>query len=203
MKEQTGGHPAWMSYFTVESADDTASKARSLGGRLLDEPFDVMDAGRMAVVQDPTGAVFAVWEPRNSIGSEVFGEPGALAWAELYTRDTGAATQFYTELFGWAVNKHPGADGREYTEYHIEDRSAAGMLEIRKEWGEMPAHWAVYLAVADLDATLAQAKGMGATEVMPPMEVEGVGRFVFVQDPQGAYVALMQISASRISGAAS
>ena len=205
-KQQTGGHPAWQSYFTVESADGTAARIQELGGSVLQEPFDVMDAGRMVVAQDPTGAVFAAWEPRNDIGSHVFGEPGALAWNELYTHDTNAATTFYAGLFGWSFNKRPiavplnspngssGSNGDDYFEFHIDGRSAAGMMAIKKEWGEMPANWSIYFAVADLNATIEKAKGMGAKEVMPPMEVEDVGRFVFMQDPQAAYVAFIQLT---------
>src|ERR687895_28174 len=50
--------PAWASYVTVESADSTATKAGEVGGTLFGEPFDVMDAGRMALIQDPSGAFF-------------------------------------------------------------------------------------------------------------------------------------------------
>jgi len=100
---------------------------------------------------------------------------------------------FYSGVFGWSVNTRVGADGEEYTEFHIGGQSAAGMLAIREEWGEMPAHWSIYFAVADLDATIEKARGMGANEVMPPMDVEDVGRFVFLQDPQGAYLAFIQI----------
>ena len=194
MKQMTGGHPAWQSYFTVESADDAAARITELGGSVMQGPFDVFTSGRMAIAQDTTGAVFAVWEPKDHIGAQVFGEPGALAWNELYTHDTDTAAKFYAGLFGWSANKTPSADGGEYTEYQIDGKSAAGMMAIRKEWGEMPANWSIYFAVADLDASLEKAKGLGAREVMPPMEVEDVGRLVFLQDPQGAYVAIIQIT---------
>lgn len=193
MKSHPGAHPAWQCYFTVESADDTAAKVSALGGTVVQEPFDVMEEGRMAVMQDPTGAGFAVWEPQNSIGAQVFGEPGALAWGELYTHDTEAASKFYNGLFGWSVNKRPAADGSDYFEFHIEGRSAVGMMAIRPEWGEMPANWSIYFAVADLDDTIKRAKELGAADVSPPMEVEDVGRFAFLHDPQGAYVSFIQV----------
>ena len=192
VRRQAGGRPFWNAYFTVESADDTAAEAKRRGGAALQEPFDVMGEGRMAVLQDPTGAVFSVWEPKASIGAQLFGEPGALAWSELYTHDTEAASSFYAGLFGWSVNRTRGANNDEYFEFHIDGRSAAGMMAIKKEWGEMPPHWSIYFAVADLDASIGKAKGMGGQEVMPPMKVPDVGRLVFLQDPQGTYFAIIQ-----------
>ena len=67
------------------------------------------------------------------------------------------------------------------------------MMAIKKEWGEMPPHWSIYFAVADLDASISKAKGLGAQEVMPPMEVPDVGRLVFLRDPQGVYFAIIQM----------
>ena len=138
VRQQTGGRPFWNAYFTVESADDTAAEAKRRGGAALQEPFDVMGEGRMAVLQDPTGAVFSVWEPKSGIGAQVFGEPGALAWSELYTHNTEAASDFYAGLFGWSVNRTRGANNDEYFEFQIDGRSAAGMMAIKEEWGEMP-----------------------------------------------------------------
>ena len=193
VRQQAGGRPFWHTYFTVESADDAAAQVKSRGGAVVREPFDVMGEGRMAVAQDPTGAVFLVWEPKSGIGAQVFGEPGALAWSELYTHNTEAASDFYAGLFGWSVNRTRGANNDEYFEFQIDGRSAAGMMAIKKEWGEMPPHWSIYFAVADLDASIGKAKDLGAQEVIPPMEVPDVGRLVFIQDPQGAYFAMIQI----------
>ncbi len=194
VEQMTRRHPVWHSYFTVKSADQAAARVTELGGAVLMGPVDVMDSGRMVVSRDPADAVFFVWEPKNHIGAQVFGEPGALAWNELYTNDTEAAARFYTGLFGWSVNKTASADGGEYTEYRLGGASAAGMMAIRKEWGEVPPNWAVYFAVADLDASLDKANSLGANVVMSPMEVEHVGRFAFLCDPQGAHLALIQLS---------
>ena len=141
------------------------------------------------------------WEPRDHIGAGIFGEPGALAWNELYTHDTEAAARFYGGLFGWTTNAALSGDGGEYVEYRLDGQSAAGMMAIRKEWGEMPANWSIYFSVADLDASLEKANDLGATVVMQPMEVAGVGRFAFLQDPQGGHFSIIQIAESRMAGA--
>lgn len=193
MKQMTGGLPAWQSYFTVESADETAKRIADLGGSVMQGPLDVFTAGRMAIGQDPTGAVFTVWQPKDNIGAEVFCEPGALAWTELYTRDTESAARFYGALFGWSANMTTGGDGSEYVEYSLGGKSAAGMMAIREEWGEVPAHWSIYFWVADLDASVAKATSLGGKTVTPPMEVAGVGRFTYLQDPQGGYFSIIQV----------
>ena len=192
-KQRSGGRPFWTAYFTVEGADDIAQRARDLGGTVINEPFDVFDSGRMAVLQDPTGAVFAVWQPKGDIGARVFGEPGALGWAELYTNDTAAASRFYEGLFGWSAGPGPGAEG-EYTVFQVGETAAAGMMAIQKEWGEVPPHWSAYFVVASLEDTIERATGMGAKEAVPPTDVEGVGRFAFLQDPQGSHAAFIQLA---------
>ena len=135
MGQMTGGQPVWNSYFTMESADETASRVAELGGAVMMGPVDVFDSGRMVVSSDPTGAVFSVWEPKSHTGAQVFGEPGALAWNELKTHDTEAAAQFYGGLFGWSANTTPSAGGGEYTEFRLDGVSAAGMMAIRKGVG--------------------------------------------------------------------
>ena len=201
MERMTGGRPAWVSYFTVESADAIAPRITELGGTVVNGPFDVFTSGRMVVAMDPTGAMFAVWEPRDHIGAGIFGEPGALAWNELYTNDTDKAAAFYGGLFGWTPNTHPGPGGGDYFEYRLGDQSAAGMMEIREEWGEVPCYWSIYFAVADLDASLAKAADLGATVVAPPIEVPDVGRIASLQDPQGAHFSIIQIHPAKLAGA--
>src|SRR2546423_7497517 len=96
--------PRWNSYVTVASADESAAKAKEAGANLIEEPFDVMQAGRMALLQDPTGAALCVWEPREAIGAGRVNEPGCLTWNELHTPDIDAAASFYRELFGWTTD---------------------------------------------------------------------------------------------------
>src|SRR3954471_13926114 len=99
--ETSERHPAWASYVTVDDLDGTTARARDLGASVLAEPFDVMDVGRMSTIQDPTGAVLCLWEPRTSIGAEIVNGPGALSLNQLNTSDVEAAQRFYTELLGW------------------------------------------------------------------------------------------------------
>ena len=96
---ENAGPPAWLSYVTVEDADAAAERAKELGATTLAGPFDVMDAGRMAVLQDSQGAVFAVWQPRASIGAELVNDPGSLTMTQLNAADVDTARGFYSSLF--------------------------------------------------------------------------------------------------------
>ena len=86
---------AWSTYIWVEHADEAAAKARDAGGRVVSEPFDVLEAGRMAVLADPDGAVFCVWQAREHRGARIVNEPGSLNFNVLNTRDREAAKRFY------------------------------------------------------------------------------------------------------------
>lgn len=179
--DQKGVPPHWQVYIRVASADDAAAKARELGATILAPPFDVFDAGRMAVLQDPTGAVFAVWEPRRNTGLGVVDEPGAFCWAELMAKDLPGSATFYKSLFGWGTKDDP-----RYIEWTLGGRSIGGMIQIQKDWGEVPPHWLAYFQVEDCDRSVEKAKGMGAKAMMGPQDFPGVGRIALLSDPQGA-----------------
>ena len=196
-KEQAsmGTPPHWGSYVAVENADDAATRAQTLGGKVLMEAFDVMDVGRMAVIMDPQGAVFSVWQAKKHIGAGVLDEVGALCWTELMTTDTQAAEKFYTGLFPWKGSPMPMASGQTYTVFKRGEANAAGLMQITKEMGPVPPNWGVYFQVADCDASVAKATGLGAKVIVPATDIPNVGRFAVLLDPQGAAFAILKISA--------
>ena len=185
--DQKGMPPNWSAYFTVASADRATARAAELGAKTLMAPFDVMEYGRMSVLQDPQGAVFSVWEPRKHIGAEVVNEAGAPCWVELQTNDPAAAEKFYTGLFPWTAKK-----GGDYTEWQLGGQSIGGMMKIAPEWGPVPPHWLVYFMVDDVDGSVAKAGGLGAAPIVPPMDIPNTGRFSVLKDPQGAVFAVFQ-----------
>lgn len=189
---EKGIPPNWLSYVSVDSADESAAKAKSLGATLLKEPFDVFTAGRMAVIQDPTGAVFAIWQAGTQKGAGVFNVPNSVCWNELATKDATKAGEFYSGLFGWDKNVQQ-MDQMAYTSFINGDRPAGGMYEPTPEMGEIPPHWAVYFAVNDADATAARATELGGKICVPPSDIPGVGRFAMILDPQGAAFAVIKL----------
>jgi predicted enzyme related to lactoylglutathione lyase len=183
--------PHWNSYVSVKNADETAKKAASLGGKVIKAPFDVMDAGRMAVVADPTGAFFCLWQPGKHNGVGVSGQPGTLCWTELSTRDTKAAEKFYTQLFGWTAKHSTPGGTMEYTEFSNNGVPGIGMMAMPPMVpAQVPPFWLPYFQVADVDATAAKATAKGAKVMAPPADIMGTGRFAVLNDPQGASFAL-------------
>jgi len=190
-EKQMGAPPHWNSYVTVANVDESTKKAQSLGARVFAEPFDVMDAGRMAVLQDPTGAVFQVWQPNRSIGAMILNEPGALCWTELTTSDLRAAETFYTQLFGWTAKRSDPASGMEYTEMSVNGQPGVGMMPKPPQMpAHIPSYWMPYFWVEQVDASAAKAKELGGKLMVPPQDIPKVGRFAIVSDPQGAVFAI-------------
>jgi predicted enzyme related to lactoylglutathione lyase len=186
--QQKGVPPYWNVYVAVASADAAAKKAKELGGKAFIEPFDVMEFGRMAVIEDQQGAKISVWQARTHIGAEVVNEPGALCWAELDTTDVDSARRFYTGLFGWGAKV-----SETYTEWQQGGTSIGGLMTIPKEWGNVPPNWLVYFAVADPDAAAKKAGELGGGAIVPPTDIPGAGRFAVLRDPQAAVFAIYKM----------
>ncbi len=189
-----GVPPHWATYVAVASADDTAAKAAALGGRVLAPPFDVFDLGRMAVLQDPTGATLCVWQAKKHFGAGLMNELNTFGWSELLTRDTAAATRFYTNLFGWGAKVSEGA-GFPYTHWRVDGTDIGGMMAMNEQWGPIPPHWMNYVSVAHCDAGVAKAGQLGGKVLVPAMDIPHVGRFAVLQDPQGAALSIIQLAA--------
>lgn len=185
-----GVPPHWGLYVAVVSADKTASRVASMGGRLLMPPFDVFDAGRMAVILDPTGATIHIWQAKKHTGFGIAELPGTFCWADLMTTDTAAAEKFYSGLFGWKFER-----GKEHEEYlHIKNGEAyiGGMPPAGTAGPGVPPHWLLYYLVTNCDEATAKAKTLGAKVYVPPMTIEGVGRWSVLADPQGATLSAFQ-----------
>jgi predicted enzyme related to lactoylglutathione lyase len=183
--------PHWLQYIAVASADDTAAQVKKLGGTVMKGPFDVFDAGRMAVIHDPTGAVFAIWQPNRNIGTRIVGEPHTLCWSELVTNDSPKGIDFYTKLFGWTTK--PGlASPRDYIEIWNGTRPIGGVIQMAAELGDIPSHWMPYFLVTGCEASAGKSKDLGGSVQVRPSDIPGVGRFAVIADPQGAVFSLFQ-----------
>ncbi|MGH9968740.1 MAG: VOC family protein [Pyrinomonadaceae bacterium] len=185
--------PYWLSYVSVTSADESSEKAKSLGGTLMKEPFDVFDVGRMSVVQDPTGAVFALWQPLKHKGAGIVNVPNSFCWNELATKDSAKAGDFYAGLFGWTKNAQDMGP-MTYTMFVNGERPAGGMYEPPPEMGDVPPNWLVYFAVDDCDAKAQKATELGGKVCAPPSDIPGIGRFAVITDPQGAAFAIIKLA---------
>ena len=185
-QREAGVPPQWQSYVTVESADAVADRAGELGGTVHAAAFDVMEAGRMAVIQDPQGAYFMVWQPHQHIGAALVNAPGALAWNELNTSDMDGAKSFYGDLFGWSMAPFESSP-EPYLSIKNGEANAGGIRQLNPGTG--PPNWLVYFAVEELDGALAKVAELGGEKMAGPIDI-GMAKIAVVKDPQGAVFAL-------------
>jgi uncharacterized protein len=182
----TGARPTWTSYVTVADADAAAARANELGGGVIDDAFEVLDAGRMAVLRDPQGAVFAVWQPRTRIGAERVNDVGCLCMNELATSDIDAATSFYEGLFGWtteAVEMPPGGA----VALLFNGETLNGCFFALQ--AGTPPHWRPCFTVESTDTALEWVRELGGRELVEPLDI-GHGSIAMAHDPQGAVFTL-------------
>lgn len=188
-----GAPPHWMGYVGVEDVDATAATADRLGGCLLVPPQDIPGAGRFAVIADPQGATFALYqsaEPGGS-GHDAAGAAGRFSWHELATTDHEAAFDFYRQVFGWTV--HDDMDMGEHGIYRIygpESAPPLGGMFTKPSAMPGPPAWVYYVTVDDLEAAVGQVKELGGQVVQEPIEVPGGDLIAHCLDPQGAFFAL-------------
>jgi uncharacterized protein len=186
-QRDAGAPPMWNSYVTVESADQALARARELGAAVHADAFDVMDAGRMGVIQDPQGAYVLVWQPNQHIGAGLVNAPGALCWNELGSPDPDGSAGFYGSLLGWTTEPMEGADPP-YLIITTADGSSNGGIRPPMPPGT-PPFWLVYFASQDIEASLAKVAELGGTVLAPVTDI-GIAKIAVAQDPQGAVFAL-------------
>ena len=181
----------WNIYISVNNADETAKRAGELGGSVLMPAFDVMEAGRMSVITDPTGATFCIWQPKRHNGVGLSGVDGTVCWADLSTPDTAEAKTFYERLFHWRIERS-GHDDSGYLHIQNGEDFIGGMPPAEHRKAGVPPHWMLYFLTSDCAATAQSATEMGAKALMPTQEVPHVGTMAILRDPQGAVFALFQ-----------
>ena len=184
---EAGVPPHWNVYVTVEDVDASARQVSEAGGQLYAEPFDVFDAGRMAVLADPAGAALSLWQPGTNIGAEIVNVPGAMTWADCASTDPAAAQAFYASLLGWRFEQM--SEQPPYWVIGNGERSQGGLTQPP---AEMPSAWFPYFGVIGLEETMQTARATGGTPFLGPVDVWEDSRFAIMHDPQGALFAIFE-----------
>jgi hypothetical protein len=205
--------PAWNTYVEVASADEAAQRASDAGGGVVVGPVDVLPAGRMAVLRDPEGAPFGVWEPKDRKGAQLVNEPSAWSMSVLNTRDIEGAKRFYGELFGWTTDgfaagdseigmfRLPGFVGGQ-PEQPVPRDVVATLVPLGPDRSDVPANWGVDFWVADAEATVAKAAELGGAVVSPAVDFPGLPmRSGVVADPAGASFSVTELKVAELGGA--
>jgi len=190
-----GTPTVWSTYIATANAEETAKKVSEAGGQVLMAPFTVMDQGTMGVFQDPSGAVFCVWQPGVHKGAELVNQPVSFSWNELATKDMNAAKEFYSKVFGWTPKGSPMPDGTEYVEWQLNGKSIGGGMTMGSNFPpNVPPHWLVYFTVNNADDSVKRLQELGGNVMVPPTDIPQ-GRFSVVADPLGAPFAVIQLAA--------
>ena len=182
--------PMWTAFVAVDDVDQITAKVKELGGRLLMEPTDAGENGRMALFEDPTRGVFAVWQGMKKPGAAVVNETGAMCWNELITDNAAKATAFYKQLFGWTTETMPGLMGT-YTILKKDGAQTGGLMQATPEMKLTHPYWLIYFGVDDCDKSASKAADLGGRIMRKPTDIPNVGRFSVLTDPQGAYFAII------------
>jgi len=185
---------AWTVYIGTADADDTVKKAQAAGGNVVVPTMAVGDQGKMAIIQDPSGAVIGIWQAQNMSGAQLIDKPNTMGWAELNSRGVDKARPFYTKLFSWGEKKTPAqGESPEYTEFQAGGQSIAGAMEMNSMVpAEVPSYWMVYFNVDNVDKAFDKVVAEGGKEMLAPQDMPG-GRFAIVSDPQGASFGLLKM----------
>ena len=187
-----GVPPHWLSYVGAPELDATVEKAKGLGAQTLVGSTDIPAVGRFAVIADPQGAVFAVFQPEADPPPSAGQQRGAIVWHELCTSDSSAAFDFYQTLFGWEkgdVFDMSSTVGGAYQIIKREGQDIGGMFNKSAEMPGPPS-WTIYVSVADVDELARQGRELGGEVVVGPMDIPGGGRIAQMTDPQGAFFAV-------------
>ena len=187
-QREAGEAPFWLSYVSVEDADAGAARARELGGTVHGGAFDVLDAGRMALVEDPTGARLALWEPKRHAGAGRVNDPGCLTWNDLQTPDPSPAVDFYAALLGWEMEPIEKDGKLVYVTIKNAGSSNGGIMPSNNGG---PPYWLAYFTVPSTEDAIAKARELGGEVLAGPMDI-GEGRISFLRDPQGAAFAVYE-----------
>lgn len=188
------GAPAhWLPHMTTHDLDAAAARVVELGGSVHVDPFQVGEAGRLAIVGDPSGSTFGMWQPDNHFGTKLMGVHGSPVWFELHSADIDASRAFFAELFGQHIEANPMGEHMTYYVVSPGDAGGWGMVQLMDD--EVAAggrsYWQTYQYVDDVDAVYDHSAQLGGTQSNPPHDLPGVGRFGHIADPQGASLSFM------------
>ncbi|SDJ52601.1 hypothetical protein SAMN05444157_3800 [Frankineae bacterium MT45] len=186
------GPDRWNTYISTDDIAATADAASAAGGQVISPPMEVMDLGSMAILQDPAGGMFGLWQAGKHTGFQKYNEPGSVTWDEHHSKNFTASTPFYATVFNWGLEVMSDTDDFRYTTATVNGETVAGLMDSSSFLpAEVPSHWGVYFSVASTDEAIAKAVELGGT-VLRPAEDTPFGRIADLVDPTGAPFKLHQ-----------
>ena len=186
--------PHWSVYVTVDDLEAATERAKAAGGTVVFDPCDVMDVGRMAIIQDKEGAFLRLWYPLKHAGAGVMMEPGALCWFELATTDPESASAFYKSVLQMDIDRDENVEEFPYWVLKVGDQMVGGIIQIGEDWGSVPPNWGVYFGVNDVDMIAGKAKDLGGRIIVEPRDLMDFARFAVLTDTEGAVFTVIRLN---------
>ena len=186
--------PHWSVYVTVDDLEAATERAKAAGGTVVFDPCDVMDVGRMAIIQDKEGAFLRLWYPLKHAGAGVMMEPGALCWFELATTDPESAGAFYKSVLQVDIDRDENVEEFPYWVLKVGDQMVGGIIQIGEDWGPVPPNWGVYFGVNDVDGIAGKAKDLGGSIIVEPRDLMDFARFAVLTDTEGAVFTVIRLN---------
>jgi predicted enzyme related to lactoylglutathione lyase len=191
---------AWTTYVCVDGIEASVRRVLAAGGRVIVAPLDARPAGRLAIIEAPTGATFGLWEPAERSGAQRVNEPGAWAMSALRTRDVRSAMPFYTTVFGWDAEPYEAGGARAallrlpgYVGGRVQQPVPRDVVAVAIEDDLLIAdHWSVDFWIDDVDAAVERVTQHAGTVIKPPFEAANFRRAV-VADLAGAICTISQL----------
>ncbi len=187
-----GVPPMWNSYINVDDIEAVVKKAVELGGEVTVPVMQVMDAGWLAFIQDPTGGNVGLWQAGKHCGATLVNDPGAFCWNEFNTPDIEKAKDFFGKLLGWEFELNPNGPSVYYI-IKIGENQNGGLLQMTEEWEGVPPHWMVYFTTTNIQESITKFSKLGGQVCVPPFDIP-IGKLCVLTDPQGAALSLFEFA---------
>jgi predicted enzyme related to lactoylglutathione lyase len=191
-QKKAGFPPAWINYVCVTDASEKVKKAVELGATVVVPDMDAMEEGRFALLADPEGAIFGLWQPKNYQGAALKNTPGSVCWVEHNGHGNEKVVPFYENLFGWTSKTETSDKGMVYTSFYIGEEWAGDRFVLPQGMEEVPANWLTYFGTDNIDTLLEKCRSYNAQILADKMLIEGMGYFAVIQDPQGAVFGVVE-----------
>lgn len=182
----------WNSYINVDNIAATCVRVSELGGKVAGPAVDVQGVGKLAFIEDPTGAQVGLWQKGGHFGAELQQDFHCCCWNELMTRDIETARDFYGRLFGWEFADYTASDSAYYVVSHC-DEETCGLMQMDERWGDMPPLWTVYFAVQGVDLMTDYVRQLGGFVLARPFDIPE-GRLALVTDDQGGMFDVVEMT---------
>ncbi|MCH8611557.1 VOC family protein [Arsenicicoccus dermatophilus] len=184
----------WTTYLAVDDVYLTIAHAKAEGATELLPPTTLPGMATIALLTEPSGAHFGLWEPAPLNGIERYNEEHAPVWNELMVRDHEDAMGYYSEVFGFSFEEFTEPDGSfaYATMITPSGRLVAGLGQIGEEYGEeYRAHWMTYFFAEDPRAAAARCTQLGGTVLMDVTEGP-FGELAVLSGPQGEIFSVIR-----------